>query len=84
METLPVPNNDRITIVEQDSLRKAIWRFWWYAHDSRVVKQWDKFQVALAANNVEWSGIYTLAQYNDPFTPPWMRKNELWVDLVWE
>jgi hypothetical protein len=27
METLPVPNNDRITIVEQDSLRKAIWRF---------------------------------------------------------
>lgn len=27
METLPVPNNNRINIVEQPTMRKAIWTF---------------------------------------------------------
>jgi hypothetical protein len=40
------------------------------------------FQSELSSESIERSWSPTLAQYNDPRTPPWMRRNELWVDVI--
>jgi len=81
METLPVPNNKNVTLREVPSTKRAVWTFWWYATKGAVDAQWEKFQKALHDGSVDRSWSMTLAQYNDPWTPPWMRRNELRVEV---
>lgn len=82
MDTLPTPNNPRVTLVEVPAKTIAIWTFGGYATQQRVETQWQAFQNELQKNNITRSGSMTLAQYNDPRTPPRLRKNELWVDVL--
>ena len=81
MDTLPVPNNDDVTLKELPQELKAVWTFSGYANAHAVDKEWKQFSEALTQQWVKWEWSPTLAQYNDPFTPPWMRRNELRVDL---
>lgn len=81
LETLPVPNNDAITITEQSPYEVAVWRFWGYARPDEVTKQKDLFVQALEDAGVMTQGNITLAQYNDPWTPPRMRTNEIWISI---
>jgi hypothetical protein len=82
MDSLPTPNNDKVTLKEIPSSMKAVWTFDGYAQKDRVENQWKLFEAALAKENIKRSGAPTLAQYNDPGTPPWMRRNELRVALT--
>ncbi len=79
METLPKPNNKLVTISEEAQTTRYVWKFWWWANESMVKKETQLFTDELKAQNLETSGGYTLSQYNDPWTPPFMRKNELWI-----
>lgn len=81
IDNLPVPNNDTITIRETDPTQIAVWRFSGYANASRSQAQLALFLTALDDQDIsrEWSP--TLAQYNDPRTPPRMRRNERWVSV---
>ncbi len=81
METLPIPNNKNVTLKEIVWSKKAVWTFDWYANKNEVAKQRDLFLLELETNSIKRSGNPTLAQYNDPRTPPRMRRNELWVDV---
>jgi hypothetical protein len=79
METLPVPNNKSITISQKSSYKVAVWTFWGYAKPADVAKKKTLFQQALTQEWIQTQWNITLAQYNDPWTPPRMRTNELWV-----
>lgn len=81
METLPVPNNNNVTLKEMPASKRAIWTFKGYATESNVQKQRTQFKQLLEKNNIKRTWTMTLAQYNAPTTPPWMRRNELWVEL---
>lgn len=78
MDTLPVPNNQAIKISKQDSYTIAVRKFGGYATTSEVSNQKQLFTEALAKESIKTSWTLTLAQYNDPRTPPRMRTNELW------
>lgn len=82
METLPIPNNPNITISETAPTKIAVWTFGGYATRSRISKEKEKFVASLAENDISRSGEMTLAQYNDPWTPAWMRTNERWVNIL--
>lgn len=81
METLPLPNNSNIILKEVVGKRYAVWIFDGYARWDRVNDQRILFEKALQVSDMKRSGPFTLAQYNDPWTPPWMRRNELWVEI---
>jgi len=81
LETLPVPNNKNITIQEESPKKIAVWTFSGYAQAKKVEKEWKSFQEELENQSIQWTWSYTIAQYNDPGTPPWMRRNELRVSL---
>ncbi len=82
IETLPVPNNPAVIIEEIPGKIVAVRTFSGYAASSRVAKQRERFQQELNEQNIERTGTMTLAQYNDPRTPPRLRRNELWVELA--
>jgi predicted transcriptional regulator YdeE len=79
METLPAPGNDAVRLRRIPERRYAVRTFSGYATENRAQKQITELEKALAGNGIETSGDPIVAQYNPPWTPPWMRHNEIWI-----
>ncbi len=41
-----------------------------------------QLQKGLSAANVAWTGEPVLSRYDPPFTPWFLRRNEIWLDLA--
>ena len=81
-DTLPIPNNTNIKITETNPTKRAVRTFSWYATSVNAWRNKGDFITALEKENIQRTGDMTLAQYNDPSTPPWMRRNEWWAEVV--
>ncbi len=81
LETLPKPNNTNISFIELPAKKYYVWKFSWYANESRANNQLEKFKKALADQNLQTSNEPILNQYNDPWTMPLMRINEWWIEV---
>ena len=81
INTLPVPNNPNIKIYETEPQTMAVWSFSGYATRANIAKQKKRFLQALSDSNITHTDEFTLSQYNDPWTPAWMRTNEWWVEI---
>lgn len=80
LTTLPKPNAQVITIVQETNKTLYVWKFSGYAKEKRADKQLVLFKAALTENKLSHATDFTLAQYNDPRTPWFMRINERWVE----
>ena len=80
LATLPKPNNKEISIVQEKDRYLYVWKFSGYATERRAGKQLDSFKKVLIKNKLSHAVNFTLAQYNDPRTPWFMRLNERWVE----
>lgn len=81
METLPTPTDPRVHIVEIPAKKYAVLRFSWYRSDARVQMMKEKLRSLLARDGVVTQGSTAYAGYNAPWTPPWMNRNEVMVEL---
>lgn len=81
METLPKPVTDFVTIEEVPEKTYAVLRFSGWVSDEKIQKKKDELISALKADKVEFDDSHTLSQYNPPWTPWFMRRNEIWVEL---
>jgi len=80
-ETLPKPNNDAVTIREVPAQKVAVLRFSGWATEAKVERYRATFLEKLQEQGFEVSGKPRLAQYNPPWTPPFMRRNEFMIDV---
>lgn len=82
LEHLPKPTGSDVQLRELPALRRAAIRFsgWWsdelFSAKNAALRDW------LARNGMTPSGTPTFAYYNDPFTPGFMRRNEILYDLT--
>lgn len=81
LETLPTPNNPNITFVKIPAKKYYVWKFSLYANEARANKQLSIFQKTLKEQNITTDTLATLNQYNDPWTIPFMRTNERWIEV---
>ncbi len=81
METLPTPNDPRVKIVMIPTKKYAVLRFSWYHSDTRVKKMQKKLLSTLARDGVMVQGSTAYAGYNAPWTPPWMNRSEVLVEI---
>lgn len=82
LETLPTPNDPRVEIVMIPAKKYAVLRFSWYRSDARIKKMQEKLASALARDGVATRGGTAYAGYNAPWTPPWMNRNEVLVEII--
>jgi hypothetical protein len=82
LETLPKPLDPRVEIVPIPPKRFAALKFSWSGADARVKTMEIKLLSALARDKVELAGSPVYAGYNAPWTPPWMVRNEIMVEIV--
>lgn len=81
LETLPTPNDPRVKIVTVPAKKYAARRFSWYRSDARVRSTQEKLLKALGRDGIVPEGSAAYAGYNAPWTPPWMMRNEVLVEV---
>jgi len=79
--TAPVPTDPRVSLVVEPPRTTAVRGFGWYATARRVGRARERLLGTLAADGVEALGDPVVLQYNDPWTPPFIRHNEVAVDI---
>jgi effector-binding domain-containing protein len=82
METLPRPNNEDVKIIEIPARRCAALRFSGNMDDDRAEKKKAELVALLDRDGIAHTGPPMLAQYNPPWTPPFMRRNEVLIALT--
>lgn len=82
METLPKPNNSAVTLREIPAHRVAVKTFSWYAGDSRIDRLESELLVALQRDGLTPLSSPAYAGYNPPLSAPWMRRNEVMVEVA--
>lgn len=81
LETLPTPNDSRVKLVEVPTKNVAVIRFSWYRNDNRLKIMESALLDMLSRDSVEVIGSSAYAGYNAPWTPPWMTRNEILVEV---
>lgn len=81
-ETAPEPTASDVSLVTEPAKRVAVDRFSWYAPAWRVERRTRKLLSTLEREGVEPVGDPYLLRYDDPWTPPFMRRNEAAVAVA--
>lgn len=81
IETLPRPKDPRIRFVEQPGRCVGVVVFNGFVTDAHVAQERDALTAWLRTKGLKVTGPESLARYNDPFTLPWNRRNEVQVEV---
>ena len=81
LETLPTPQDPRVKIVTVPAQKYAVKSFSWYSSDARIKSTQEQLLSALKADGIVAQGNLSYAGYNAPWTPPWMVRNEVLVEV---
>ncbi|ELZ48803.1 SOUL heme-binding protein [Halorubrum coriense DSM 10284] len=81
-ETAPEPTDPDVTLVTEPQKTVAVDQFSWYAPEWRVERRTEKLLATLEDEDIEPKGDPYLLRYNDPRTPPFLRRNEVAVEVV--
>jgi hypothetical protein len=84
METLPEPTNPDIRLVQRPARVMAVHRYSGGWSEGRYEQHERILLDALATDRVEVTGTPVFARYNAPFTPWFLRRNEVMVEVDWE
>ena len=78
----PEPLDARVHLREVVPSRVAVIRYSGFWSDSNYNEHLAKLQAALRASDLPWTGEAVYSRYNAPFTPWFMRRNEIWLHLA--
>jgi hypothetical protein len=82
MATLPKPRNPAVTLREVPGKRYAVLAFSGLAGEEKVQQKTDELLVWLKAKNRRAIATPQLARYNPPWTLPFLRRNEILVEVA--
>jgi hypothetical protein len=77
----PLPTEPAVRLVVEPPRTLAVRAFSWLATDRRVTRERERLLATLAARGVDPAGEPFLLRYNSPWTPPFLRTNEVAVDV---
>jgi hypothetical protein len=78
----PEPLDTRVHIREVPPSLLAVIRYSGFWSDSNYNEHLAKLQEGLRAAALPWTGEPIYSRYNAPFTPWFMRRNEIWLHLA--
>lgn len=81
---LPEPNNDAVTIIALPSRRTAVLGFSGLAGETKVAAITSELLEIIQAHGMRPVGPAVIALYNPPWTPWFLRRNEVMIDVAGE
>ncbi len=82
MDTLPLPNDSRIRIVERPERLMAVTRFSGRMSGNLYEQKRAELMSALARDGIEIVSAPMLARYDAPMVPGFLRRNEILFEIV--
>lgn len=80
-DTAPVPLDSSVRIVKRERKKVAVLRFEGYATENKIKKKQARLTELLQKDGYRIGSSFHLALYNPPWTPPFMRRNEVMFDI---
>jgi effector-binding domain-containing protein len=81
MQTLPKPNNPKVNIKLMPEQKFAVIRFSGLVGEEKMDAKLAELNQWIARKNLKVLGSPELARYNPPWTLPFLRRNELMVEV---
>ena len=81
MEDLPQPKDESVVLEEIPGRTVAAIRFSGWATNGKVNRKTEELMETLAQYEIAIVGDPSLNQYNPPWTPPFLRRNEIMVEV---
>jgi hypothetical protein len=81
LESLPKPLNDQIEIDQVQKCKVAVIRFSGFTSPKKMDEEAEKLLMALESNEIRTKGEPFLMRYNPPWTLPFLRRNEVAVEV---
>ncbi|NDD92558.1 heme-binding protein [bacterium] len=81
LETLPVPNDERVMLRVVPAKRVAAIVFSGFWTQSRFARYTETLETYLASENIPAQSLPMVARYNMPLTPWFLRTNEILIDI---
>jgi len=80
----PIPNNNDVEIADIPERILAVRSFPGIATEGEVGRQRAHLEDALLADGIVYDNLsFTTAQFNPPYTLPWLRKNEISLEITY-
>ena len=81
LETLPKPLDERVKFVEMPAKKFAVITFSGFWNEKTFKKQQQKLLDFITSNKLETIGQPIKAFYNPPWTLPFLRRNEILIEI---
>jgi len=81
-DTVPIPTNPSVKIEVQPKKIMAVLRFGGRSPEKRVQKNTQELITILKTHKIQIKGEPVLMRYNSPFTPGFLRRNEVAVEII--
>ncbi|MBB4210089.1 SOUL heme-binding protein [Rhodothalassium salexigens DSM 2132] len=82
MASLPKPRSRRVELRRLQPRRVAVLRFSGFNWESTLAEKRDRLMAWLKREGLDTAGPPTFAFYNPPWTPPFLKRNEVMVELA--
>jgi len=80
--TVPIPTNPAVKIDIQPKKTMGVLRFSGRTTEKMIARHIHKLVLALQTNGIQIKGEPVLMRYNSPFTPGFLRRNEVAVEIT--
>ena len=84
LDTAPLPTDPRIVLRQEPARRMAVVRYAGFWSDANYNEHLGLLREALQSAGLQSVGEPIYARYNPPFTPWFLRRNEIWLELATE
>lgn len=81
IETLPKPNNSRVIIEEVPAQRWAVSTYSGIATTEKKQIKYQELLALLEEQGIDNTGVWQAASYDPPSTLPFLRTNEIWIQV---
>lgn len=81
--TAPRPTDAEVRLTVEPPRSLAVRTFSWWATERRTNRQQEMLEETLAAHDVSTVGGPFCLQYDAPGTPPFLRTNEVAIEVAW-
>jgi hypothetical protein len=81
MESIPKPINSQVQLRQIPAVKKAVISFTGFYNEQKVAEKTLELEQWMKARNLQPAGVPNFARYNPPWTLPFMRRNEVMINL---
>ena len=81
MESLPKPLNPKVQLRQIPAVKRAVISFTGFYNENKVAERTLELEEWMKTKNLLATSVPKFARYNPPWTLPFMRRNEVMIDV---